>query len=241
MRYPYKFKLEAADTSFARLDFYNAADWYEQCYKETGILQLLSVLPYVMTRCVITRGQNAGINALFKKTPANAYPDLKFEYGRLLKKNAKYDEAEEVFNELIASGKAMNYKDRIENELVGVVMARTLKVPDDLLIENIGNKVNSRNSEASPAVDEEGNLFYISFDQNEIVKVTNKNDDHHAKIMEARKDQKGGYQKGKAISDKINRPGFHNSHVSFSPDGGQALLHQGNRRRRRSYRLRYLL
>jgi tetratricopeptide (TPR) repeat protein len=189
---PYKFKLEAADTSFARLDFYNAADWYEQCYKESrdpAIAQRIAICHDKMRD--YSRAER-WYQRIVQKDTATEFPDLKFEYGRLLKKNAKYDEAEEVFNELLASGKAMNYKDRIENELVGVVMARTLKVPDDLLIENIGNKVNSRNSEASPALDEEGNLFYISFDQDEIVKVTNKNDDHHAKILEARKDQKGG-------------------------------------------------
>lgn len=218
---PYEYKLEAADTAFARLDFYNAADWYEQCYKESRD-------PFIAQRIAICHDKMRDYSRaerwyarILQKDTANELADLKFEYGRLLKKNAKYDEAEEVFNDLAASGKAVSYKDRIESELVGIVLARTLKVPEDLLIENIGNKINTRNSEASPAVDDEGNLYYISFDQNEIIKVTSKSEDYHAKIMQARKSEKSGYIKGKAMSDKINRPGFHNSHVAFSPDGSR--------------------
>ncbi len=218
---PYKFKLEAADTAFARLDYYNAADWYEQCYKDSRDPAIARRIAICHDKMRDYSRAERWYQRIVQKDTANEYPELKFEYGRLLKKNAKYDEAELVFNELKSSGKAMTYKDQIENELVGIVLARTLKTPDDLLIENLGNRVNTRNSESSPAVDDEGNLYYISFDQNDIVKVTSKNEDFHAKIMEARKDQKGGYAKGKAITDKINRPGFHNSHISFSPDGSR--------------------
>jgi peptidoglycan-associated lipoprotein len=218
---PYKFKLEAADTAFARLDYYNAADWYEQCYKDSRDPAIARRIAICHDKMRDYSRAERWYQRIVQKDTATEYPELKFEYGRLLKKNAKYEEAEVVFNELKTSGKAMAYKDQIENELVGIVLARTLKTPDDLLIENLGNRVNTRNSESSPAVDNEGNLYYVSFDQNDIVKVTNKNEDFHAKIMEARKDQKGAYAKGKAITDKINRPGFHNSHVSFSPDGSR--------------------
>ena len=218
---PYNFKLEAADTAFARLDFYNAADWYEQCYKESRDPAIAHRIAICHDKMRDYSRAERWYQRIVQKDTATLYPDLKFEYGRLLKKNAKYEEAELVFNELKSSGKAEVDDARIENELVGIVLARTLKTPDDLLIENIGNRVNTRNSESSPAVDAEGNLFYVSFDQDVIIKVTNKSEDYHAKIMEARKDGKGGYSKGKAMSDKINRPGFHNSHVSFSPDGSR--------------------
>lgn len=217
---PYKFKLEAADTAFARLDFYNAAEWYEECYKESRDPAIAQRIAISHDKMRDYKRAERWYARIVQKDTATEYPDLKFEYGRLLKKNAKYDEAEHVFNELAASGKAMPYEERIESELVGIVLARKLKVPEDLLIETVGNKVNTRNSEASPAVDEEGNLYYISFDQNDVIKVTSKSEDYHAKIMQARKTDKG-YNKGKAMSDKINRPGFHNSHVSFAPDGSR--------------------
>ncbi len=215
---PYKFKLEAADTAFTRMDYYNAAEWYEECYKESREPALAHKIAYCHDRMRDYKRAERWYARIVQKDTGNMYPDLKFEYGRLLKKNAKYEEAEVVFNELLRSGKATQYNDRIENELVGVVMAQTLKAPDDLLIESAGNRINTRNSEASPAVGEDGDLYYVSFDQNEVIKVTSKSEDYHSKIMRSRKSDKGRFQKGQAISDKINRPGFHNSHVSFSPD-----------------------
>ncbi|NND33349.1 MAG: DUF1573 domain-containing protein [Saprospiraceae bacterium] len=218
---PYRFKLEAADTAFARLDFYNAAEWYEQCYKETRETALAQRIALCHDKMRDYKRAERWYARIVQKDTATLYPDLKFEFGRLLKKNAKYEEAALVFTELKNSGKLPAYADRIENELIGIELAQKLKTPADLLIENAGNRVNTRNSESSPAVNEDGDLFYVSFDQDEIIKVTSKSEDYHAKIMQARLDQKGRFQKGKAISDKINRPGFHNSHVAFSPDGSR--------------------
>lgn len=222
---PYEYMLEAADTSFYRLDFYNAAEWYEKCYKESRDMAIARKIAICYNRMRDYKRAERWYARFVQKDTALMFPDLKYEYGRLLKKNANYEQAEIVFNELKGSSKAIEYKDRIENELVGLVMARTLKVPEDLLVETVGNRINTRNSESSPALDEDGNLYYISFDQNEVIVVSNKSDDYHAKIMRSRKDNKDRFQKGKPLEDDIiNRPGFHNSHISFSPDGDRMFF-----------------
>lgn len=216
---PYEYRLEAADTAFARQDYYNAVEMYEECYRETREPEIARKIAYSHDRMRDYKRAERWYQRIVQRDTGYASADFHFEYGRLLKKNAKYDEAEAVFNNLQASGKVPRLNDRIESELVGVELARRLKRPEDILVESIGNKVNTRNSDAAPAVDLDGNLFYVAFDSDEIIKVTNKSDDYHAKIYMARRDSKGKFQKGKPIADKINRPGFHNSHVAFSKDG----------------------
>ena len=216
---PYDFKLEAADTAFARMDYYNAVEWYEQCYRETRDPELAQKIAISHDKMRDYKRAERWYQRIVQKDTGFVYADFWFEYGRLLKKNAKYEEAKAVFQNFAASNKAGDYEDRIELELAGIKLAETSKVPEDLLIENAGNKINTRNSESAPALDAEGNLYYVSFGNNDVIKVTNKSEDYHAKIFRARKNAKGEYQKGQAISDRINRPGFHNSHVAFSKDG----------------------
>ena len=216
---PYRFKLEAADTAFARMDYYNAVEWYEQCYRETREPEIARRIAISHDKMRDYRRAERWYQRIVQRDTGVAYPDFWFEYGRLLKKNAKYEKAQEIFEGLQSSGRGTTYAGRIENELKGIELAQTLKVPNDLLIENAGTRINSRNSESSPALDPDGDLHYVSFDADEIIKVTNKSADYHAKIYKTSKDNRGRYRKGKPISDKVNRPGFHNSHVSFSQDG----------------------
>ncbi len=217
---PYAYRLEAADTAFARKDYYNAVEMYEECYRETREPEIARKIAYSHDRMRDYKRAERWYQRIVQRDTGTGLPDFHFEYARLLKKNAKYDDAEIVLTNLQASGKAPAMNDRIQAELEGVELARTLKTPADILIKSIGNKVNTRNSDAAPAVDLDGNLYYVSFDSDEIIKVKNKDDeDNHAKIYRARRDNKGNYQKGKPIADKINRPGFHNSHVAFSQDG----------------------
>ncbi len=216
---PYDFKLEAADESFTNKDYYNAVDWYEQCYKETRQLDLAQKIGFCHYKLRDYRRAERWYKRVIDKDKEMIYPQARFDYGRLLKYNAKYDEAEQVFREFSQHEKSQSFKDWIQIELAGIDLAKTMKVPDDLLVENAGRKINGRNMESSPALSPEGELYYVSIDSDEILKVTSKNEDFHYKIFQSRRTDRGDWQKGKEVSEKINRPGYHNSHVSFSRDG----------------------
>ncbi len=216
---PLRFKLEAADTAYARMDYFNAVDLYEDCYKETRDPELARKIAISHDKMRDYKRAERWYKRIVEKDTSLLYPDFWYEYGRLLKKNTKYAEAQAVFSKLLASGRAPEKEALVQNEMIGIDLAQTMKMPPDILIESVGNKVNTRNSEASPAVDEDGDLHYVTFDNDEIIKVSSKSDDYHAKIFKSSKDDKGRYRKSKAITDKINRPGFHNSHVSFALDG----------------------
>ncbi len=216
---PYDFMLEAADTAFARMDYYNAVEWYEKCYRETRDPALARKIALSHDKMRDYRRAERWYERIVEKDTGFMYPDFWYEYGRLLKKNTKYEEASDIFQTLLASGKMSDKDVLLQNEITGIDLAQSMKMPPDLLIESVGNRINTRNSEASPAVDLDGDLHYVTFDSDDVIKVTSKSEDFHAKIFKATRDDKGRYRSGKALSDKINRPGFHNSHVSFSPDG----------------------
>ena len=216
---PYRFKLEAADTAFARMDYYNAVEWYDQCYKESRDPEIARKIAISHDKMRDYKRAERWYGRIVDKDTSIMYPDFWFEYGRLLKKTAKYPEAQRVFTKLLASGKLSQHELLIQNEMIGIDLAQTMKTPTDILIETAGNKVNTRNSEASPAIDVEGDLHFVSFGSDDVIKVTSKSEDFHAKIYKASKDDKGRFRAPKPLDDKINRPGFHNSHVSFSQDG----------------------
>ena len=97
---PYEYRLEAADTAFARQDYYNAVEMYEECYRETREPEIARKIAYSHDRMRDYKRAERWYQRIVQRDTGYASADFHFEYGRLLKKNAKYDEAEAVFNNL---------------------------------------------------------------------------------------------------------------------------------------------
>jgi peptidoglycan-associated lipoprotein len=64
----------------------------------------------------------------------------------------------------------------------------------------------------------ETQLFYASFDTDELIVIDEESEEAYAKIFEAQKGEKG-WEKPSALDTKINREGFHNSNVYVTADG----------------------
>ncbi|MDH3648517.1 MAG: hypothetical protein OEQ53_02485, partial [Saprospiraceae bacterium] len=90
---PYEYKLEAAEESFAKKDYYNAVDWFEQCYKETRELDLAQKIGFCHLKLRDYRRAERWYKRVVQKDEEVLYPQAQFDYGRLLKYNAKYDDA----------------------------------------------------------------------------------------------------------------------------------------------------
>ena len=222
---PYEYKLEAAEEAFGNTDYYNAVEWFEECYKETREIDLA----FKISKCHFMLRDFARAERwyrrLIEKDVKNEYPEAKFDFGRVLKMNGKYEEAEEILNLLLQDPKGSEFHPLTRVEVEGIALAKSIAMPLDLQVENAGRKINSRYTESSPAIGPQGELYYIAFESDEIIKVTGKeSEDYHAKIYQAKKDSKGAWQSGKKIGNILNRPGFHNSHVSFSPDGDRMFF-----------------
>lgn len=221
---PYRFKLEGADSAFANFDYYNAVDWYEQCYKETRELELAERIAYCHWKMRDYRRAERWYKRVVDKDENQLFPLVPLEYGRMLKLNGKYEEARAQFAGLDTQVVGDSIKAIADLEIAGIDLAETLKSPYDLVVDNAGSKLNGRYTESSPSISPEGELHYISFEEDKLITLKGKSEDYHSKIFKSKRNDSGTWQKGKAIDDRVNRPGFHSSHVSFSKDGERMYM-----------------
>jgi len=216
---PYPFKLEAAEESYAKKDYYNAVDWYEQCYQETREMELAIKIADCHYKLRDYKRAERWYRRIVQKDVENTNPEAKFIFGLLLKMNGNYDEAEEVLYQVVTEQADPALMSKAKLELDGIKLAKSMKRPDDLLVESLGRNVNTRYTESSPALDAEGNLYYITFNTDEVILVEENNKDYHARVYQTRLNNRGNWEKGREFNQKMDRPGFHNSHISFSQNG----------------------
>jgi peptidoglycan-associated lipoprotein len=148
------------------------------------------------------------------------YTELKYWLAMSMKANAKYADAQDMFNQYITEGTDENLKKSAKLEIAGCELGKKAKQPDNLVITNVGKKVNCPQTDASP-VYSEGTLYYTSLNSKKVISIDGKEGDWYAKIFKAtpNKDVPGEYADPTALGTQINREGFTQGNVSISPDG----------------------
>ena len=214
---PLRFKLQAADSAYTLRDFYNAADWYEQAYNEVRSLDLA----YKVGECYyelkdIRRAERWLSRAVSRDSVV--YPRYHFILGRTYKMNGNYEEAQEIFESLLSNPDAMDYAALVQSELDGIKFALTSAKRGDLEITSLGNRVNTRNQESSPVMDEEGNFYFVTFNTSDLVEAPEGKPAVFASIFQSKKDDRGRWSAPKEL-EELKRPAYHNSHVTISPNG----------------------
>ncbi len=220
---PLEYTIEAADTAYYYNDYYNAAEWYEKAYNETRTDDPERALKftYIIADCYdkirdYTRAERWYQRAIDRDTlfDANAF----FNLARLKKMNGKYEEAQTAFQEIIDNPETSDLAALAQSQIQGIQLAYGSSRAADIQVLPMGRKINSRNQESSPALGPEGELFYVSFNNNELITLGEKNDDYHARIFSASANEGGEYGKPSEL-DELQRPGFHNSSVAISENG----------------------
>jgi len=202
---PYPYKLEAAEESYAKRDYYNAVDWYEQCYQETREMELAIKIADCHHKLRDYRRAERWYRRIVQKDVENNKPEAKYIFGLLLKMNGNYDEAEKVLNQVILEQPDNELGSKAKLELDGINLAKSIKRRDDLLVESVGRNVNTRYTESSPALDAEGNLYYVTFDTDEVILVKEDNTDYHARVFETQKNNRGVWERGSEFNEKMIR------------------------------------
>lgn len=231
--------LKTAKAQVEKQDLYQAAVWYEKYYKETKDKEINRDLAYLhlglrdYRKAATVFKRYLGSN----KDKENQFFADRLDYGRVLKMNAKYDEAMEQFDLFLKDSQDEDKNYMAEQEIKGIKMAQAWGVTDDdgkevngLKIENI-KKLNSKYSEYGPVL-YEGDLYYSGFGEVDEVIEVGAGETPYVQIFSASKGEKG-WKEGKALDVKINRDDFQTSNASFSSDGGtmyftRALL-KGNK------------
>ncbi|MBK7410294.1 MAG: OmpA family protein [Saprospirales bacterium] len=218
-RATYATMMKIADQKMEEEDYYNALDWYEQAYEEVKDDEVSVKIANLYFFLRDYRNAERAFLRVLRRDRKNAYVEERFTYAQTLKMNGKYDEAIEELEKYLSDGTDPVKKELAQVELEGAKFAKIAPDPRNMTISNAGKNVNSSYSEYSAVLAPGGQkMYYGSFNSEEIIVVDKNNTDYFAKIYSADRTDEGWGQ-GVALDEKINRPGYHNSNVTLSPDG----------------------
>ncbi len=199
---------------------YAALEYYEKTYQDTKDPKLNHAIARLNFELRDYQRAERLLSKIVLRDRRNSYPDLKFLYALTLKHNGKYADAEEVFNQIIADGLDSTLVARSRLEVAGCKLGRKAKQPETLKITNIGKKVNSPQTEASPWYSN-GTLYFSSLAGKDVIVIDGKEGDWFAKIYTAAPPTPPNteFPAPTALGTQINREGWHQGNVSISPDG----------------------
>ena len=219
---------DIGDEEMEKGNYYGALEWYEKAYEDKDLRSIdlqykIAKLHYILRDYKkSTRWHKRVVEKNIKKGKTNPYlPEALFVYGKSLKMEGKYDESIEQLEKYIAAETDPTKKAMAQNELTGAQMALGMTPVTGVIIENAG-KPNTKLTESSPTLGPDGDLYYSSFLSNEVTVLDGKQGDYHFKVVKSgkvTKRVKQEYAKGKALTSKINREGYHTGNISFSKDG----------------------
>lgn len=216
-----EYLLQVAEEKFEAKDYINALDFFNKYYEATkdrsvmykmGLADM-AIKDYAKAESNFSRSLQRSKNA-----SAEANEDARLYLGMMQKMNEKYDEAVVTLEEYIKTAKDAAKVARAKTELEGAKLAMRMKENPKLLLENLGTKINTGNSEYSPSVSG-GNLYFGALRDGKITLIDGKEGDYFAKIYKSSMNAKGEFDKPEALGGEVNRLGAHQGNVSFSPDG----------------------
>lgn len=211
--------LQAAEAAVADKNYYQAITLLEKAYEE---IEDVSLLPQMAEMNYQLRDYTKAARyyaQLLRKDKQNEYVELRYKYGRCLKMNGNCEDALEEFQKFIGATKDEKLKELAQYEVAGceLAMSKTkAKVTPKALDKNVSNAF----SEYSPSLYRDGNLYYVSFETDEVVIASDSAEPKEAKIYKSSKTDKG-WGKPEVLDQKINREGYQTSFVSFSADGSR--------------------
>ncbi|MCB0663985.1 MAG: OmpA family protein, partial [Saprospiraceae bacterium] len=214
-----------AEEAMANEDYYNALDWYEKAYDERSDRDLIPIIADLHFKLRDYQRAENFYKRVFRKVRGKdpeVAPEVRFNYGVILKTREKYDEAIEQFQSVLANSTDAKLKDLAELQITGAEMAKVLRPVPRLRVENAGNEVNTRFSEYSAYLTGEGDgeLYFASFNRDDVIVLDGKDQDYHAKIYKSTK-TKEEWGEPTPLGENVNRGGFHTANQTFSKDGRQ--------------------
>lgn len=220
---PYRFMLEAAEEALENNDYYNAVEWYEQCYREQRDKDMAILIAGLHMKLRDYKRAESWYKRVLNRDDDMFYIDERFNYGKVLKYMGQYNDAYAEFQFFIDSSTNEELKPLALQEQKGMMMAKELEENNDVALRLLDRKVNYGMTEYGPAEYPDGTLYYSSFQTNKAIVLDGKEEVIDAKIFTTTEGE-DGYEKGTALPASINREGFHTGNVTFSSDGRQMFF-----------------
>jgi outer membrane protein OmpA-like peptidoglycan-associated protein len=216
-----EYMLQLADEKLEAKDYINALEFYNKYYEATKDRSVMFKIGLADMALKDYSKAEANFSRSLQKSKTSKVEineDARLYLGMMQKMNEKYDEAVVTLEEYIANSKEDAKVARAKTELEGAKLAMRMKENPRLLLENLGTKVNTGNSEYSPSVSG-GMLYFAALRDGKVTVIDGKEGDFYAKIYRSILSTKGEFEKPEPVGGDINRTGAHQGNVSFSPDG----------------------
>ncbi len=209
---------KSAEEAEAANNPYEALELYDKVYDETkdkAVAVKIARLEYDLRDY---QQAERAFGRLVLRDRKNELPEMKYWYAMSMKYNGKYAEAIDMFNLYIndlAADPGLVKASKLE--IAGCELGKKAKQPENLLVNNIGKKANSPQTESSPSYSG-GELYYTSLKGKDVVVIDGKEGDWYSKVYTS---SKSGAEFGDPtpLGQQINREGWHQGNVSIAPDG----------------------
>jgi peptidoglycan-associated lipoprotein len=222
-----KVMLETARAQLEKQDPYQALVWFEQYYEETKDRAVAREMAYLQLE-LRDYSKSARQFARYLdrgRDKENQFVDDRFDYGRVLKMNGKFDEAIAELEQFILEGSDPDKKELAKNEIAGAKLAIQWELEEDdgkevndLKIENV-KKLNSKYSEYGPVM-HDGELYFAGFGEvEEVIEISGTGEAPYVQIFKSSKNNKDRWKDGEVLDVKINREDYQTSSPTFSSDG----------------------
>lgn len=216
---PHHMKLEVAEESMLVKDWYNALHWYEEAYKEVRDDEVAYKIAQLHYKLRDYKRAERYYKRVVEDDELNRWPEAVFHYARILKFNGKLNEAVEAFNAFALVTEDEEMLAQADLEVAGIQFAMENEAPIELVIENVGRKVNSSYQDLAPKLNPSGDLYFAAMPSKDVITLNGEEGDYFGKIYTSTPDKDGDWERPKDLPNKINREGFHTGNPAFSSDG----------------------
>ena len=215
----YDTMIEVAEESADKKDYANAIEWFEKAYKESKDKDLKVIIGDLNMLLRDYKKAERAYSRVLKRDKDGIYEYLRIDYAKALKYQGKYRESLGEFRTVASTTDNDTTKMEALFEIEGIEKMDTYAQNLEAVIEFAGKNVNSGSGENSPMRFNDGSLYFSSFNRKSTIVLDGDEEGYEAKIYSAAKDDKGEYEKPKALNKRINREGYNSAGVSFSADG----------------------
>ncbi len=231
----YETKIRLGEEAMALKNYAYALEQYEEAWEEREDMAIVPILAEINYEIRDYRQAERWYRRILRRDDENAYAELRYNYGRVLKMQGKHEEATEQFQRYLEVGGDDATMALVRNELTGSELAQSMPGnAQGVVVEALDRRtVNSPQSEYTPNLSPDLNtLYFAAFSGKDIITADDANDpEQYSRIFMSTMTDKG-FGERTPLGPEVNRPGFHNVNVSLSPDGNRMYFNrivlQGN-------------
>ncbi|MEM1214369.1 MAG: OmpA family protein [Bacteroidota bacterium] len=218
----YDTKIQLGKEALAASDYYNALTQFDEAFDEREDDALIPILAEINYRLGDYRAAESWYRRVLRRDKENKFAELRYPYAEVLKLQGKYADAMEQYQTYLDIGKDPTKKQLAQKALTGAEIAVSSSGgTQGVTLEALDRKkVNFRMADNSPALNKSGDLMYYTTNQNkEPIVVEDEDDPENFYRIFQTEISEDGYGKSEVLGPEINRPGYHSTNVSLSPEG----------------------